>query len=342
MKNNVVKIKKWNKVFTVTTEGPCNCFCLGCGTPRLYKPRSITQIVEDLEKGAKAGYEIVEIIGGEPTIHPDFLLLSQKARKLYKEVCLTSNGITLSDKIFAKKIFSIFDNVNITLYGHNAVLHESWTRNKGSFVKTVKGIKNCLSIKPKSFLITHLIWRKNFSFLRELVKFDIKLGAKNIDFLNIQPVGNAKPIFAELAVTLEKLNNFDLNIIDLLDNFESVEIEDYPPCVFSKKIWKKTKNNIHIVDIAGQIFLNNNGKINCYDLFMVHGISSGIDSTIKTVDNIKLIKDKMKRYRRHLDACRGCGFLNECNGIFNEYIKIFGREKTEKEIKEIRKKFKCV
>lgn len=336
MNNNVVKKKKWNKVFTVTTEGPCNCRCLGCGTPRLYKLRPTVDILKDMKAGVRAGYNAVEIIGGEPTMHPDFLILSEKAREIYKKLYLTSNGIILANKAFAKKVFSIFDSINITLYGHNAKLHESWTKNKGSFIRTVQGIKNCLSIKPELVLITHLIWKKNFSYLRELVIYDIKLGAKNIDLLNIQPTGNAKPIFDKLTIPLKELNNFGLNFIDLLDSFESVEIEDYPFCIFPKEIWEKTKNNLHIIDIAGQIFLNDRRQINCYDLFMVHNISSGIDSTLKTSRNIQLIKDKMRKYRYHLNACRGCYFINECNGIFEEYIKIFGRKKVEAEIREIR------
>ena len=335
--SNVIKKKKWNKIFTVTTEGPCNCVCLGCGTPRLYPPRSTNEIMKDLNKGAKAGYEGVEIIGGEPTIHPDFFYLFKKARELYQKVYLTSNGITFADKNFAKKVLSLVDNVNITLYGHNASLHEAWTRKKGSFKETVRGIKNCLFLKPEIVLITHLVWKKNFPYLRELTKFDLKLGTKNIDFLNVQPIGRAKLIFDKLVVPLKKLNNFDLNFIDLLDNFQSVEIEDYPYCIFSEKIWEKTKGNVHIVDIAGQIFLSEDGQINCYDLFMVHNISSGINSTLKTLKNIKLIDAKMENYRQHLNACNGCPLFNECNGIFDAYIKIFGRGKTGKEIREIRK-----
>ena len=337
MDSNIVKKKKWNKIFTVTTEGPCNCTCLGCGTPRLYKPRSIIQILKDFERGVQAGYNVIEIIGGEPTIHPDFFYLLEKAREFYKTIYLTSNGITLSDKNFAKKVLFFVESVNITLYGHNALLHESWTKKKGSFRKTVKGVRNCLALKPEAVLVTHLIWKKNFPYLRDLTKFDIKLGAKRIDFLNVQPVGRAKAIFKKLTVPLKELNNFDLSFIDLVDNFQSIEIEDYPPCVFSKSIWQKTQNNIHIIDIAGQIFLNEKEQINCYDLFMVHNTGSGLDSTLKTLKNIKLISDRQKNYRQHLNACQGCYFINKCSGVFGVYIKIFGREKVEKEIREIRK-----
>lgn len=338
MNSYIIRNKKWSKIFVVTTEGPCNCFCLGCGVPRLsYQPRSTSQVIKDLEKGIESGYDTVEIIGGEPTIHPDFFYLLKKARKLYKKVYLTSNGITLADKNFAQKIISLVDNITITLYGHKASLHETWTRKKGSFKKTAEGIRNCFSLKPEAVLVTHLVWKKNFPYLREMLKFDLKLKVKRINFLNIQPVGRAKSIFGKLTVPLKKLNNFDLTFIDLIDNFQSVEIEDYPPCVFSEKIWEKTKDNIHIVDMAGQIFLDENSQINYYDLFTVHDAGFGLDSNLKTLKNIKLIDAKLKNYRRHLSACHGCRFINECNGIFNEYIKIFGQARVEREIHKIRK-----
>lgn len=335
--NNIVRHKKWNKVFTVTTEGPCDCACPGCGTPRLYKPRTTKDILADIESGAKNGYEVIEIIGGEPTMHKDFFIIYEFARKLYKKLCITSNGINLADRKFAKKVSSLVDNINISLYGHNAKIHESWNNKKGSFQKTIAGIKNCSDFKNSSLSLTHLVWKNNYQHLRDIVKLDLYLGITMIGFLNIQPIGDAENIYSSLTPRLKDLKNFGSDFVDLLDDFKSVELEDYPLCIFPENILRKTNKNIHIVDIAGQVFTDSSSQVNCYDLFMVHNTGQGIDSTLKIKDNIDLISEKNKNYRNHLSSCEKCKYLKICNGVFDSYVRSFGREETEKEIEDIRK-----
>ncbi len=331
----VVNKKKWNKIYTVSTEGPCNLSCLGCGSPRIYKERDLGKIITDIERGANEGYERIEIIGGEPTIHKNFFLLFSLAKKKYKFVNLTTNGIALSDKKFAEKTMELVDEVNFSLDGHNARIHEAWTLSPGSFKKTITGIKNCLEINSEKVSVTHLVWSGNYDKLRKLTELDVSLGIKKISFLNLQPIGRSKKDYKKLLVRLKDLKNFDKQFINLLGNFECVDMEDFPFCVFSDELLELEKDNVNIVDIAGQFFVDKNNKINAYDLFMVHDLGVGIDSTSDTQKKLNSIEKKLEKYRVHLIVCNRCRFNNKCNGVFDKYTEIFGISETSNELSDL-------
>ena len=335
--SRVVNKKTWNKIYTVSTEGPCNLLCLGCGSPRKYKERSAGEIVADIEKGANLGYERIEIIGGEPTVHKDVLLFFGLARKKYKFVNLTTNGIRLADKYFCKKMLFLVDEVNISLDGSNSKIHELWTKKKGSFKKTIQGIKNSLEISVDKTSVTHLIWRGNYKDVRKMLQLDIDLGLKKISLLNLQPIGKAKEKYEELAVKLSEIKEFDLLFIDIVNNFRIFDLEDFPHCVFSGKLLKMQDKNVNIVDIAGQFFVDENNKISAYDLFMVHDLGLGVNSTEDTQKKIKQIEKELQGYRVHLDFCKKCPFNKKCNGVFGSYIKKFGEEGTEDELQKLGK-----
>jgi hypothetical protein len=58
------------------------------------------QFIEWLELNqAYLGSEILKIMGGEPTIHPDFYLMTEHALRYYGTVILFTNGSTLDDNI---------------------------------------------------------------------------------------------------------------------------------------------------------------------------------------------------------------------------------------------------
>ncbi len=335
----VVNKKNWNKIYTVSTEGPCNLSCLGCGSPRKYSERTLGKIIIDIEKGAKLGYERIEIIGGEPTVHKDALLIFALARKLYKYVNLTTNGIKLADKNFCNKIFSFVDEINISLDGSEAGIHEAWTKKKGSFEKTIQGIKNCLNISVAKTSVTHLIWQGNYNNIREMLLLDLDLGLEKISLLNLQPIGRAKEKYAQLAIKLSDLKNFGLSFIDIIKNFRIFDLEDFPYCVFSEKLLKLQAKNVNIVDIAGQFFVDDNKRINAYDLFMVHDLGVGVDSTHEVQKNIDEYSSLLSEYRVYLEPCLKCKNSQLCNGIFKTYVDVFGKINSEKEIDSlIRKK----
>lgn len=333
----LVTAKLMNKIFYVNINDNCNNFCLGCGAPPKGKTRSVDEIVKDLETGTKVGYQSLHLIGGEPTVQENLYELLKIGRKMFKKIYLTSNGRRFAHNEFTKKISGLVDGISISLYGHTPYLHESWTRTKKSFSQTVVGIKNLVRYKDKTVCVNHLIWKGNYNQLRQLLLFDINLGVKKISLLNLEPTGRAKKIFSSACVPLLKLDNFDLQFIDLVDQFESIEVEDFPRCLFSPQI--NAKNNFHIQDISGNVYLDEFNQITTYGIFAIKEKGFGINSNLEIMKNLKKIIPVLNSYRIKLKNCNNCQFSEDCGGIFKEYVKIFSRRKVEKEIEEIRKKY---
>lgn len=336
----VVQTKAMNKILYVNTNGRCNNFCLGCGVFSDGEERPIEDIIKDMKEGSRVGYENLHLIGGEPTILKNLYELLIVARKLFKQIYLTSNGRRFIYDSFAKEISGMVDAISISLHGDSAVTHESWTRVKGSFAQTVGGIKNLVKYKRDSLCVNHLVWKGNYDKLRSLLQFDLNLGVKNIGLLNVEPTGLAKKIFSSICVPLSKLNNFDRQFSDLIENFDSVEVEDFPMCLFSPDV--VGKQNFHIQEISGQIYLDKLKNITTYGIFAMKEFGFPINSNLEVAKNLSQIVTAFKTYRMKLKACNGCQFANNCQGLFCEYVNIFSCENVEKELSLIRKKwFKC-
>ncbi len=110
--------------------------------------------------------------GGEIFTRKDFFDIASYARKLNFNIILYTNG-TLIDKKIADRIreLNIF-RVEISLYGFKKT-HDKITRCKGSFDKTVKGIRLLVENKIK-VVVKEVLMAQNISEIWELQKFVIE------------------------------------------------------------------------------------------------------------------------------------------------------------------------
>jgi radical SAM protein with 4Fe4S-binding SPASM domain len=83
----------------------CNLRCAHCfveGGQRRSSEMSTDRILALLEEWAEMGVFSVVITGGEPTIHPDFVEIVQRAYNLGFTVGIATNGTTLTPKLLEK------------------------------------------------------------------------------------------------------------------------------------------------------------------------------------------------------------------------------------------------
>lgn len=90
------------------------------------------------------GCKSLQFIGGEPTLHPDFRELVRLASSCDFDVIeVYTNGVGLSDGDF-----SLFQDLGVSLafsfYSHEEETHTAFTRNRGSFRKTVSSIQRAV------------------------------------------------------------------------------------------------------------------------------------------------------------------------------------------------------
>lgn len=102
--------------------------------------------VEILKQLKQIGVQIVEITGGEPSLHPEFLNVLKFATKNFLNVGIITNGFYMSKKVldtiikFKDKIF-----VQINLDASNQIVVDEITGLSGSFQHIIKTIKRLTS-----------------------------------------------------------------------------------------------------------------------------------------------------------------------------------------------------
>ncbi|MBM3334594.1 PqqD family peptide modification chaperone [Candidatus Sumerlaeota bacterium] len=132
----------------------CDLRCSHCYTPAFHAPdgrvsRTLptSRWIELLEEAREFGFQSVQITGGEPTLHPDIAQLLRAAHRLgYLPVAFFTNLFRLSDDLLAV-LCEIGAQVHTSLYSHDAKIHDSITRQVGSFDATLEGIRRVQAAK---------------------------------------------------------------------------------------------------------------------------------------------------------------------------------------------------
>jgi MoaA/NifB/PqqE/SkfB family radical SAM enzyme len=331
--------KKMNSILYISLGQACNNNCLGCAVrsqDQSIKQRDINSVKKDILTGKKEGYKNLHLIGGEITVYNHIIDILEFSKKLFDNIIITTNGRRFAYPLFSEKICPYLNQINITLQGHTAELHDFWTQKKGSFDQTIKGIQNISKYLPKQNIgINHIIYIKTYNKTKKVIRLALNLGITNICLVGLEPMGKAKNIYTNLYVPLLKMANFDKNFIHLIPKLNSLDIEDIPKCVFSNKL--KNFNNIHIQDISSCIYLNSDNKISTYGLFAAN--DAGLSITSNTIHNQNLDKliSAVKNYRKKLKPCLSCLEYKTCAGLFTKYINIYGKTQTIKQLQYLKK-----
>jgi MoaA/NifB/PqqE/SkfB family radical SAM enzyme len=122
----------------------CNHLCTFCyNSPNGSRELTTPQIFEALRKIADFGVLYLTLTGGEALCHKDFFKIAEEARRLGMALRIYSNGYLLADKSMVRKVKALNPvEIEVSVHGATAATHEALTRIKGSFDKTILGLKN--------------------------------------------------------------------------------------------------------------------------------------------------------------------------------------------------------
>jgi MoaA/NifB/PqqE/SkfB family radical SAM enzyme len=122
----------------------CNHLCTFCyNSPNGQREMTTPQIFEALRKIADFGVLYLTLTGGEALCHKDFFKIAAEARRLGMALRIYTNGYLLADRRMVKKIKALKPlEIEISIHGARPESHDGLTRIKGSFEKTLAGIRN--------------------------------------------------------------------------------------------------------------------------------------------------------------------------------------------------------
>ena len=231
----------------------CNSDCISCPCPTALQKQGMLAFdkLKEYLDGHTGPGSVVNINGGEPTIHPDFIKIVDYATRAGARVGLLSNGRMFCDKKFAQSVVKAgLKDACIAFHSSNRAAYEGFTRAKGSFNEVVQGLKNLLELKASGREITVvlkiLICKSTVKYLPETIRFITR------GFTPLYQEGKKRCVIPD-TILLEAMDivcaaeeNKGLTLITLteampyineaieigLAHRQNISIHYIPPCIF--------------------------------------------------------------------------------------------------------------
>jgi MoaA/NifB/PqqE/SkfB family radical SAM enzyme len=174
----------------------CNNHCNFCATgTRTQFDGNVEAQRELLLRHRQAGVTLLDIDGGEPTLHPNLLGLVAFARRIgYQKVNVTTNGRMCSYPDFAAKLLDCgVTSVLFSLHGPDAQTHAQNVGVAEAFDQTVEGIRNAVALRHPGVALgaNVTITKSNWQKLEPLAQLVHDLGLRWFNLQFLTPFGRA-------------------------------------------------------------------------------------------------------------------------------------------------------
>jgi len=206
--------------------------CIHCSTAanlpgKAYHELSFEEIKSIIIDFKGLGGSILEISGGEPTLHPELLNIVNFSKNLDLEVRLYTCGVSYQNvcaplnKDLLKKLHGLgLDKIIFNLQGPESNIHDRITGKPGSFV----ALRESISIaKMMGFWVgTHFVPMKlNVQSFPNVIKLAMNLNIDEVAILRFVPQGRGKINEATLRLTKFELWDFLRNVAVIRQELEN-------------------------------------------------------------------------------------------------------------------------
>lgn len=289
------------RALSVHLTDMCNSACAFCvvGAPLRQVDSVDLGVVEAfLRRHQGEGYGVVNLHGGEPTVHPKILDVLELIAELgYEEVHIQTNGMALANVSLAGALARRkVTRVIVSLHGSSAKVHETLSLTPGGWNRTVAGIENAahegMAVRTNTVITTN-----NVHDLAEIARLAGHLGVAHVNYSNMHPVGSARlssgRLMVRLATALPRLEDA---CRVALDGGLGLTLEGFPRCVLNASLQAYRLENVRR-DIR---LLIQGEEIRSYDAFM------------------------QAQMRRPGHPCQECEAAARCGGVYPEYVAQYG------------------
>lgn len=267
----------------------CNNRCTFCATgTRTQLDGNFARQKEILAKYRKLGVRMLDIDGGEPTLHPHLFQLIEYARKIgYESLNVTTNGRMASYEAFAEKLArSGATSILFSIHGHTAQIHAQNVGVAEAFDQTLSGARNVVRYAPPGLELgaNVTLTKSNFRYLPEMTQLVWDLGLRwyNIQFLT--PFGRAT---RSVCPDAQEAANVAMRVIDEWRSRMKLQVINLPFCFMPG-----------------------------YEEFMVGDLLK-LERHMIFVNNDEVNLFEYLRERRHKkDVCHSCPHAVFCGGFY--------------------------
>jgi MoaA/NifB/PqqE/SkfB family radical SAM enzyme len=284
------------KFLSIHVTDVCNSKCSFCVTSSPDTRRDsvdYNSILEFLRANAGGEYRIVNLHGGEPTIHPRITDILQSIRRLeYPEVHLQTNALKLADAGFTRKLIELgVTKFIVSLHGDEPEIHDSQTGVRGGFLRTLEGIRNA---KAQGALVrtNTVITKRNLVRLPQICSLACDLGVDHVNVSSLHPAGKALNIVNQIMPTYGEARDQVYRAVDtVIARNRRATVEGFPYCVLPGRMAHQLNEERRYIRmlLRGQV-------IEDYDQFM------------------------LDQSRFLLATCGDCAVRRKCGGVCLQYV----------------------
>jgi len=150
------------------------------------------EVAKKIIDAKNKGYKNIDFYGGEPTCFSFLKKAIKLANNLGMRVTLATNAVKFSSKEYTDYLFSgiNIEGIRTSLHSYKPEIHDTITQIKGSFNKTIKGIKNILRYNKK-LTINVVINALNYKDIVYMPDYIYELGVRGIKFSGLILSGRA-------------------------------------------------------------------------------------------------------------------------------------------------------
>jgi MoaA/NifB/PqqE/SkfB family radical SAM enzyme len=285
----------------ISADYRCNCRCVGCHSARGEdSSMSTREVLGILDRGRREGATCLWLGGGEPTLRPDLpKIIGAARRKGYSTVKLQTNGLLLSYPAFTRRLVRAgLTEVNFSLKGPTAAVHDAHTRTPGGFALMLRGIAEVrghgLDMQGDVLLTRH-----GLDKLPATIRFFTERGLSRFNVWLFCAVGREDGRYDRLVPRITDavravVAAMDLKLSRRRDFITSVHT---PPCTVPRS---HRACLFHAADL--QMLVTNPGGWT----FRVE--ESPIEGGL------------------YLEGCAKCSARRRCDGLRRDYLRIYGDE----------------
>ncbi len=184
------------KFLTLTDK--CNLRCAFCyeispfGEPHEFEADAASFAPELYQAMHEEGWRDVVITGGEPTMMATFFTaIAESKRQGYERIIVASNGRRFAYPDFARRARAAgLSHANISLFGHDRLIHDGTTKVRGSFEQTNAGIRNLLAAGV-DVSCSIVVNQRNHRTIAEYCDHVWDLGVRRLLMMGLKPFGGA-------------------------------------------------------------------------------------------------------------------------------------------------------
>lgn len=275
----------------------CNMKCIHCYEGNDHygfnDTLSLAQWKNVIRQLVDAGINRLIIIGGEPACYSNIIEIIDYISDLNIDVTLFTNATCFSKELFNCVVKNNI-NVKVSIYGHNAQVHDMITQMPGSFDKMIHWVKKLIfcNINVSSAVI---IMKENQEYLNDIIHFVKETGMKYSRYDTIREVygGTQTP---HVPTNMDILNN----VYFTKPNFRTSE-EKFIESLCHNTCW------------YGKISIMENGDVIPCEFEREYIYGNVLCNTIDEIIHSKRTLSKWFFDFSKIDECKDCEFRFACS-----------------------------